>query len=95
MQGDADRIYPTPAAFLTGLERRVVTIERPAQAELLTVTEAARVIGATRGAIHYHRLSGKLPAITVDGRYLIARESVEALHRERAAITAASKTFAR
>jgi excisionase family DNA binding protein len=59
--------------------------------DLLSVTEAARVVGATRGCIHYYRLAGRLPAISVEGRYLIPRESVEALQRERAAITAASK----
>ena len=46
------------------------------QIDLLTVTEAARAIGTTRGAIHHHRLTGRLPAITIDGRYLIPRESV-------------------
>ena len=50
--------------------------------ELLTVTEAARELGATRSAIHYHRLYGRLPAITIDGRYLIPREAVEALRGE-------------
>ncbi len=69
----------------------MIVAEKSAQVDLVTVTEAARVIGATRGCIHYYRLCGRLPAITAEGRYLIPRESVEALQRERAAITAASK----
>jgi hypothetical protein len=36
-------------------------------------------------------LCGRLPAIVVEGKYLIPREAVEALQRERAAITARSK----
>ncbi len=55
------------------------------QVDLLSVTEAAREIGTTRGAVHHHRLTGKLPSITVDGRYLIPRQAVEQLRRDRAA----------
>ena len=55
------------------------------QPDLITVTQAAKDLGTTRGAIHHHRLTGRLPSITIDGRYLIPRESVEALRREREA----------
>ena len=61
------------------------------QPDLITVTEAARVVGATRGAVHHHRLTGRLPAIRVDGRYLIPREAVEQLRRERAALAERAK----
>ncbi len=67
---------------LSFLEVDMVTAE---QLDFLTVSEAARVIGATRGMVHHHRLTGKLPTIRVDGVYLISRESVEQLRRERAA----------
>ncbi len=65
------------------------------QLDLLTVTEAAHAIGATRGMVHYHRLYGRLPSITVDGRYLIPRESVEQLRRDRAARLGQSETASR
>ncbi len=55
-----------------------------ARVDLLSVTEAAHVIGTTRGAIHHHRLTGRLPSITVDGRYLIPRQAVEQLRHDRA-----------
>ena len=54
------------------------------QLDLVTVTEAARAIGTTRGAIHHHRLTGRLPAIAVAGRYLIPQQAVEQLRRDRA-----------
>jgi excisionase family DNA binding protein len=57
----------------------VITTQRT---ELLTVTEAARELGATRSLVHYHRLYGRLPAIVIDRKYLIPREAVEALHGE-------------
>ncbi len=50
--------------------------------DLLSVTQAARELGASRSLVHYHRLYGRLPSITVDGRYLIPRASVEALRGE-------------
>jgi len=65
------------------------------QVDLLSVTEAARELGTTRGAIHHHRLTGKLPSITIDGRYLIPRESVEQLRRDRAARLGQSETVSR
>jgi hypothetical protein len=61
------------------------------QPDLVTVTQTAKAIGATRGMVHHHRLTGRLPAITIEGRYLIPRESVEQLRRDRAAIAGASK----
>jgi hypothetical protein len=70
----------------------MLATEKSAQVDLVTVTEAARIFGRTRGMVHYFRLAGRLPAITVEGRYLIPRESVEALQRERAAVLAAPKT---
>jgi len=73
---------------LSFLAVAVVTTEK---IDLLTVTEAAHAIGTTRGAIHHHRLTGRLPSITVDGRYLIPKQAVEQLRRDRAAITDASK----
>jgi hypothetical protein len=45
--------------------------------------------------VHYHRLYGRLPSITVDGRYLIPRESVEQLRRDRAARLGQSETVSR
>ena len=54
------------------------------QVDLLTVTQAAHAIGTTRGAIHHHRLTGRLPSITVAGRYLIPRQAVEQLRHDRA-----------
>jgi len=65
------------------------------QVDLLTVTQAAHAIGTTRGAIHHHRLTGRLPAIVVAGKYLIPRESVEALSRDRAARPEHEKTASR
>jgi len=70
------------------LEVHVITTEK---IDLLTITEAAKDLGATRGMVHHHRLTGKLPSITIDGRYLIPRESVEQLRRDRAAIAERTK----
>jgi hypothetical protein len=69
----------------------MLTADKSAQVDLMTITEVARALEATRGAAHYYRLCGRLPAIVVEGRYLIPREAVEKLQRERAAITARSK----
>ncbi len=63
--------------------------------DFITVTQAARELGATRGLVHYHRLYGRLPSITVDGRYLIPRESVEQLRRDRAARLGQNETASR
>jgi len=70
----------------------MVTTER---VDLLSVTEAAHAIGTTRGAVHHHRLTGWLPAITVDGRYLIPRQAVEQLRRDRAARLGQEETVSR
>ncbi len=59
---------------------------------LLTVTEAAAALGRTRGSVHHHRLTGRLPAIRVGRRFMIPLEDVVALRRERAAVIAAPKT---
>jgi hypothetical protein len=53
------------------------------QPDLMTVTEAAQTLGQTRGAIHYQRLYGRLPAVAINGRFMIPRKSVEALRVER------------
>jgi len=65
------------------------------QPDLVTVTQTAKDLGATRGMVHHHRLTGKLPSITIDGRYLIPRESVEQLRRDRAARLGQSETVSR
>ncbi len=65
------------------------------QPDLVTVTQAAKDLGATRGMVHHHRLTGKLPTIRVDGGYLIPRASVEALRRDRAARLGQSETASR
>ncbi len=65
------------------------------QVDLLSVTEAAHAIGTTRGAIHHYRLTGRLPSITVDGRYLIPKQAVEQLRRERATRLGQSETLSR
>jgi hypothetical protein len=64
----------------------MVTTER---VDLVSVSEAAQLLGTTRGQVHYHRLYGRLPSVLVPrqgGRdmYLIPRASVEQLRRERA-----------
>ncbi len=74
------------------LEGLMVTTEKLEQVELLTISQAANVFGRTRGALHHYRLSGRLPMIRVGRKYLVSRESVEALRREREAIPSASKT---
>jgi len=65
------------------------------QVDLLSVTQAAHAIGTTRGAIHHHRLTGRLPAIVVAGRYLIPRQAVEQLRRDRAARPGHKETASR
>ncbi len=65
------------------------------QPDLVTVTQAAKDLGATRGMVHHHRLTGKLPTIRVDGVYLIPRASVEQLRRDRAARLGQSETASR
>ncbi len=65
------------------------------QVDLLSVTEAAHAIGATRGMVHHHRLTGRLPAITVAGKYLIPRQAVEQLRRDRAARPGHKETVSR
>jgi excisionase family DNA binding protein len=77
---------------LSFLEVDMVTAEK---IDLLTITQAARIIGTTRGAVHHHRLTGKLPTIRVGGVYLIPRESVEQLRRDRAARLGQSETASR
>jgi len=62
--------------------------------DLVTVTEAAKDLGVTRGMVHHHILTRRLPAVRVGRPFLIPREAVEALRRDRAAIAAASKTSA-
>ncbi len=71
--------HPAGCGVLLFLGVHVITIE---QVDLLTVTQAARELGATRSLVHYHRLYGRLPAIVVDRKYLIPREAVEALRGE-------------
>jgi excisionase family DNA binding protein len=66
----------------------MITAER---VELLTITQAADVFGATRGALHHYRLSGRLPMIRVGRKFLVSREAVEQLRSERAAVLATSK----
>ena len=63
----------------------MIATQQKAYPELITITQAAAVLGRTRGAIHHHRLTGKLPSIRVGRMYLISKESVEALRRERVA----------
>jgi hypothetical protein len=65
------------------------------QPDLITITQAAKDLGATRGMVHHHRLTGKLPTIHVDGVYLIPRASVEQLRRDRAARLGQSETVSR
>ncbi len=70
----------------------MIVAEKIGQIEFLTVTQAADVFGTTRGCIHHYRLTGRLPMIRVGRKYMVPRADVEALNRERAAITAASKS---
>jgi len=68
--------------------------------DLVSVSEAAKLLGTTRGQVHYHRLYGRLPSVLVprqSGRdmYLIPRSSVEALRRERAARIGHEETASR
>jgi len=65
------------------------------QPDLVTVTEAARIVGSTRGAIHHHILTRRLPAVRVGRPYLIPRAAVEQLRRDRAARNGQSETASR
>jgi len=56
----------------------------PERTDIVTVTQAAELMGTSRGAVHYHVLAGRLHAFRLGDRYVIERESVEALRRERA-----------
>jgi len=62
--------------------------------DLVSVGQAAAMLGKTRGCVHHHRLTGRLPAITIDGRYLIPRADVERLRAERDALANEPETFA-
>ncbi len=65
------------------------------QPDLVTVTEAAKDLGATRGMVHHHILTRRLPAVRVGRPYLIPREAVEQLRRDRAARLGQSETVSR
>jgi len=65
------------------------------QPDLVTVTQAAQDLGATRGMVHHHILTRRLPAIRVGRPYLIPREAVEQLRRDRAARLGQSETLSR
>ena len=59
--------------------------------DLITVTEASLIVGGTRGLIHHHILTRRLPAVRVGRPYLIPRAAVDELRREREAIAASVK----
>jgi excisionase family DNA binding protein len=61
------------------------------QPDLVTVTQAAKDLGATRGMVHHHILTRRLPAVRVGRPFLIPREAVDQLRREREAIAERTK----
>jgi len=70
----------------------MVTTPHP---DLITVTQAAKDLGATRGMVHHHILTRRLPAVRVGRPYLIPREAVDQLRRDRAARLGQSETVER
>ena len=62
-----------------------------AETELVSISQAAELLGTSRGAVHHHRLTGKLPSVRVGWPYMIAREAVEELRLEREAKAARAK----
>jgi len=61
------------------------------QPDLVTVTQAAKDLGVTRGMVHHHILTRRLPAVRVGRPFLIPRAAVEALRVEREAAAARTK----
>jgi len=75
------------AGLFAFLEVHVITT----QPDLVTVTEAAKDLGTTRGMVHHHILTRRLPAVRVGRPFLIPRAAVEALRVEREAAAARTK----